>query len=399
MASPDVPTDQRDHRGAGIRVLFAQPLLPHYRYDVFKALECDERLIVDFAADKHYGHSDIPAIPFALFASVRRLHNIQIRRFLWQTGLISPVIRRRYDVLVYVGDASYLSTWLSASLARLFKIPVLFWTIGWHKPESGIRRMFRMTFYQLANHLLVYGDVGREIGVMLGYPSRRMTVIHNSSSEPIPGGAPPGRTLPEFIALLPGSGRPVVTAVIRLNQVKRLDLIIEAVSLLPPGESKPIVLLVGEGPERESLTRLAQSLGVELVVPGQTYDADELAAVYACTTVTVVPSVAGLTVLQSLKYGCPVITHDNAYEQAPEAEAIVRGITGDLYHYGEVADLARKIENWITIQSSRPKETAEACRTVVREVWSASSQATVISDQIETAYRRTKTNSRDFGTE
>ena len=392
--SAGIATPETDLPAPRIRVLIAYQHLPHYRYDVFKALECNDRLIVEFAADTHSLDGSIPTIPFAMLARVRRLRNIRIGPFLWQVGLVSGVVRGGYDVVLYLGDASYLSTWVSAAVSRLLRIPVLFWTIGWHRPEHGIRRLFRLTFYHLANHLLLYGSVARELGGELGYPLNRMTVIRNSSSEPIPGEHKSDRTVDEFIALLPNLGHPVVTAVIRLNRVKRLDLIIDALSLLPPGDSKPSLLLVGEGPERERLMTLAASLGVDLFAPGTAYNSEELMAVYARTTVTVVPSAAGLTVLQSFKHGRPVITHDNVYEQMPEAEAILPGITGDLYHYGDVRDLSRKIENWIAIQSLHSTDTARACRRVVEEDWSASSQAGVIGDQIQKAFRRTTGNFR-----
>jgi len=374
-----------DQESAAIRVLIAAAHLPHYRYDLFTMLETDARITVDFAGDKDSGTRSIPSIPAAFLGRVRRLRNTNLGRFLWQRGLVALVLQGRYDVIVCTGDISYLSTWPAAALARLLRIHVLFWTIGWHRPDPGARRLFRLMFYRLANGLLLYADGGRELGIRMGYPPDRMTVIHNSSSEPIPGWATSTRPLAEFRSLLPPAGRPVVTAVIRLNRVKRLDLLIEAVSLLPPGQSRPSVLLVGAGPELESLTRLAESLGVDLCALGPTYDPAELAAVYERTTVTVVPSAAGLTVLHSLKHGRPVITHDNPDEQMPEAEAVLPGITGDLYHYGEVDDLSRTIGEWVAIQSVRSTETAQACHRVVRERWSADYQAGLIGDQIAKA--------------
>ena len=61
---------------------------------------------------------------------------------------------------------------------------------------------------------------------------------------------------------------------------------------------------------------------------------------------TVVPSAAGLTVMHSLIYGTPVITHDDPAEQGPEWEAIKPGINGQLFHKGDPIDLARSIKMW-----------------------------------------------------
>jgi glycosyltransferase involved in cell wall biosynthesis len=370
-------------------VLIVYPYLPHYRYDVFNKLQNNPALKVEFAAARSSRDGSIVSIPPESLDQVHILHNVWLWRFLWQIGLLKLIFARRPEVIIFQGDFAHLSTWAGAVLGRLLGAGILYWTIGWHRPEKGLRRRYRLAFYWLADRLLIYGEVGRSIGVNMGFPWERMTVIYNSSSGPVKEKKKSDpEVLKRFAEALPETGQEVVTAVIRLNPVKRLDLLVEAAAILRTRGHPVALLLVGEGPERRRLAMLARSLDVPLSMPGAAYGDEELRLVYERTLVSVVPSLAGLTVLQSLKFGCPVITHDNMYEQVPECEAIVPDVTGDLYRYGDVEHLADMIEKWVVRRRMDRETTAHDCRAALQERWNADTQARIISSEIVDSARR-----------
>ena len=58
----------------------------------------------------------------------------------------------------------------------------------------------------------------------------------------------------------------MIGAVIRLNSVKRLDLLLRAASKLEQDGLPVTVLLVGDGPERHRLNMLAKELRLDLRV-------------------------------------------------------------------------------------------------------------------------------------
>lgn len=368
-----------------IRVLIVYHHLPHYRYDVFKLLEDDPTLEIEFAAAEESRDGSIPTIPATELRQFHRLRNVWFGPILWQVGLIRVLLKRKADVVIFLGVCAYLSSWVGALLTRAQGGSVLHWTIGWHRPERGLRRIFRLTFYRLASKLLIYGNVGLEIGVAMGYPRQRMTVVYNSSSKQI-GPSTTGVAVSTFMEdRLPPPGRQVFCAVIRLNPIKRLDLLLRAAAALRAAGRPVEVLLVGEGPEQEALGTLATQLSVPLWLPGPIYTDADLTLVYERSLVTVIPSAAGLTVLQSLRFGRPVITHDNMYEQVPECEAIVPGQTGDLYRFDDLDSLRDTMERWLDRQLLDPNGTAEACRNALLSAWNPDVQSRIIGQEIRLA--------------
>ena len=65
-----------------------------------------------------------------------------------------------------------------------------------------------------------------------------------------------------------GFDRPTLLAAGRLVPIKGFDVLVDAVGRLAP-ESRPAVVIAGEGPERQSLVRRARAVAVDLRVPGQ----------------------------------------------------------------------------------------------------------------------------------
>jgi len=73
------------------------------------------------------------------------------------------------------------------------------------------------------------------------------------------------------------------------------------------------------------------------------HDEERLALIFSSADVTVIPGAAGLTVIHSLSYGTPVITHSDMDTQMPEAEAIAPGSTGFLFKPGDAVALSETI--------------------------------------------------------
>jgi glycosyltransferase involved in cell wall biosynthesis len=131
----------------------------------------------------------------------------------------------------------------------------------------------------------------------------------------------------------------VIGGVGRLVPGKRFDVLVEALAELRavgadhPALREPWLLLVGAGPERDPLLRLATGLGVRdrLLLTGEREDVPELLTAMDVLAAPSVGETFGLTVLEGLAAGLPVrysacpALDELPPEAAPEAERLPVG--------------------------------------------------------------------------
>src|SRR5262249_14897569 len=158
---------------------------------------------------------------------------------------------------VLLGVSWYPFSWISAILGRLTGKRVLFWSHGWTKPETGLRRLFRATYYRLAHALLFYGHTAKAIAIQAGFDPAKIHVIYNSMDYEAQQRERRKVTRTDLVAmrreLFGDTEKPVVICTTRLTRVRRLDLLLEALAELKHRDREVNLLLVGEGPERASL--------------------------------------------------------------------------------------------------------------------------------------------------
>lgn len=362
IQSPEPPSRR-------VSVMVAYQHLPHYRKDVFQQLEATPGLDVHFVADVEArgGIKTLDGAELHRFSAVR---NRWCGSWLWQQGLVRLWLRELPDVTIALGDVRYVSTWVLAALSRMTGRRTYFWTHGWTRQEGGPKRALRMAFYRLADGLLVYGDYARRYGAGLGYSENRMVTVYNSSA------VSDQQDEPEWAERLPArDAATYIGAVLRLSPGKQLgDIVRAAAALRHDGRADVEVLLVGNGPDEERLVGLAAELGVPLHLPGAAYGEDSLREVYDRLACTVVPDLAGLSAIQSLRMGVPVVTHDDPTHQAPESESVVPGVTGEVFPRGNVDDLVDAIDRCLQRLAVDPAGVAAACRAEVEERWNARAQ-------------------------
>ncbi|MCA2213270.1 glycosyltransferase [Jidongwangia harbinensis] len=362
-------------------VLVVYQHLPHYRYGVFKHLDHHSALEVTFIADVASRDGSIPAIPACNFKRFKAVRNIWRGQALWQSGLLRMLMTKQYQIVIFLGDAAYLTTWLGAMLARLTRRRVYFWTIGWHRPEGGLKRCVRLLFYRIAHRLLLYSQENARIGIEAGYPANRISVIGNSYESHLTS-AEAEQDDADLRKILPARDETVISAVIRVDDQRRFDILLRAIEILASKGRDVVFVLVGEGQARPKIEHEAAIRNVDLRTLGATYSRYVLEQVYSRTTLTVIPAKAGLTTIQSLSYGVPVITSDAIQNQGPETAAILPGVTGDFFADGSAEDLAVVIERWLPRLERGRSDIASRCRAEIEDNWSSSAHARRIVEAV-----------------
>lgn len=375
-------------RQTPLKVVIAYPYIQHYRRGVFIQLNRDSRILLNVWAGNTSRPRNIAVADLRNEMRIKHLVTIWFGRSFFQPTLPWRIGRTNADRIILVGDVASVSTWLAAMVARLRGKQLYFWTIGWHRPETGIKRVIRVAFYRLANELLLYGSDGMAYGLQAGYPAHRMRLIGNSQDalalqdvEEHSGGSANSNGRYENRARM-GVDH-LVGAVVRPNRKKRMDLLIEAVSILRADGISVGVLIVGEGTENHNLSELANLRSVPAELVGPVHDPRQLSQIYREIDVTVVPEAIGLTAVQSLHAGTPVISCDDISRQMPEHEAIVAGVTGDYYKTGDVSDLTRTILHWLGRVHVEGAHVAEACKYEAKKNWTPEAHANRIIEALE----------------
>jgi glycosyltransferase involved in cell wall biosynthesis len=144
-----------------------------------------------------------------------------------------------------------------------------------------------------------FAAVSRDLQRQYRVPDRHCVVIPNGIA------IPPLRSAHSTA----GTAAPVIGWVGRMVPIKSVATLFEAVALLADLQPKPTVLLLGDGPERSSLTELAARLGIQDQVVFQGF-VNDLAPHYARMTAFALPSLhegVPLALLEAMGYGVPVI--------------------------------------------------------------------------------------------
>jgi glycosyltransferase involved in cell wall biosynthesis len=221
--------------------------------------------------------------------------------FCWQAGLNKWLEKWQPDILIVEANPRYLSTPKALRWMRERERPVIGWGLGTRNQDNRISR-FRIAIRKLYIHsfdaVITYSRQGAQDYQALGFSAEDIFVAPNAVT-PRPLFSAPAR--PEQLS----SGKPVVLFVGRLQERKKVDHLIRACASMG-NKNKPELWIVGDGPARPDLEKLASSIYPETHFFGAQFD-ESLANLFRSADLFVLPGTGGLAVQQAMSFGLPVI--------------------------------------------------------------------------------------------
>ena len=183
---------------------------------------------------------------------------------------------------------------------------------------------------------------------------------------------------------------PVILSVCRLIDWKGVGYLVHAMALLKDRFPQAMLIICGDGPEREKLEKLAKDLGLTENISFEGYvPHDKLTDYYRSASVFVLPSILikntgeteglGVVLLEAMSYGVPVIGSD----VGGIPEVIEDGENGFLCRPEDSHDIAAKIEKLLTDDSLRRKF-AQNGALIVKDRFSW----TAVVEKFEAVYER-----------
>ena len=177
--------------------------------------------------------------------------------------------------------------------------------------------------------------------VSQGYPSEKFRVIYNGLDPKLYAPADGDRRLLRKRYGLTNEEIPSIACVARLRPGKGQETLLRALAHLPTQNYR--CLLVGDGPQRQSVERLARELNLgDRVKFLGARDHDEITQILQLADIFVLPSRwegMPMAIMEAMAAGLPVIATD----VGGTGELVVHGDTGLLVRVGDVAGLAREI--------------------------------------------------------
>ncbi len=228
------------------RPLRVAVLLPQVPFQSGGAEILARRLVEAVAAEGH--ESDLITLPFKWYPDRVLLESA----LAWRLLDLSEANGQPIDVVIATKYPSYLVqhprkvVWLFHQFRQAYDMHGSRFGQFAEDPRGAA---MREAIIQADQRAL---DEARAVFAISGNVARRLARFCDREAEIL---LPPPQELPE----LPGSDEGYVLSVGRLDAAKRLDLLLHALSRVDQVKT----VIVGEGPEREALARLAAGLGLE----------------------------------------------------------------------------------------------------------------------------------------
>ncbi len=291
----------------------------------------------------------------------------RIRFLRWELRCPPVLLGLRPDVLVSLyAEPCFVVGWL---IARLRGIHTAFWcqvTFDAWVRRARWKNAIKGFMFRRVGATLGSGEQSREFAMRFGTSSQRALVLRHSidvkhyveESK---------KALRHRMATRSRLGLSGITFVYvgRLWKGKGLTVLLDAFHIMQQTFEDPTSLLVvGDGPEENSLRKKCEELGLRNVVFVGFKHKQEIPAYYAASDVFVFPTLGdpyGLVVNEAMACGLPVISSDAAGEIR---ERIEHGISGYIVPAGDPESLANKMTEFASDDTLR-QEMGRSAREVV----------------------------------
>ncbi len=269
-----------------------------------------------------------------------------------QTDLLKWLKTWDPGVLILEGNRRYLLSPLASGWMRRRKRPVIGWGLG---TGSGVG-IPSARFLKNFDALITYSNSGAAAYRDAGFPQDRIFIAKNAVAPK------PTVPMPNRFANGYDGKQPVVLYVGRLQERKRIDLLVRACAALPP-EERPALWIVGDGPVRAKLEMLAGEILPETVFRGALYG-EALAEVFRLADLFVLPGTGGLALQQAMSFGLPVVAAEADGTQAD----LIREENGVLIQAGDLSDLSATLRRLLVDPVRLRRMGAASYRIVSEEI-------------------------------
>ncbi len=287
-------------------------------------------------------------------------------RWMWREGVTHVELATPGPMgLVGLAVARVLRLPVTASYHT--EVPALIGPLGGNAMMEKAVRRYLSWFYGRVDRVFAFSGGSRDTLVAMGVPAEKLSVMPVAVD---PEDFSPSHRSPAVFEVLDldVGDRPVVLSVGRLSEEKNIPTIVEAVERLQHRSPAPVLLVVGDGPERATLE--ARFAGKSFVRFTGLQSGDTLKKLYASARAFAFASrvdTLGLVNMEAMASGLPVLVPADACI----AEFVTDGQSARLYPFG-ASGLAEAIAQ-VLDDASCAARLAEGGRRAMIDRWKQAS--------------------------
>ena len=349
------------------RIGLQQRVLPSYRVAFFDLLasRCAEGL--SLYAGKPRRSEAIQTADAMNTAQLWPARNLHILGgplyFCWQRDIMGWIQKWDPQVLIMEANPRYLSSRRAVQWMKEMHRPVIGWGLGVGQ-TTGRWKSYLKGF----DALIAYSSKGAEDYRRTGFPADRVYTAYNAVI------GPPSEPTPRAIS------KPLrILFVGRLQERKRVDLLLKACGAQ---HSQPKLKIVGEGPARADLERIAAREYPTAEFAGAKRG-EELDEIFRQADLFVLPGTGGLAVQQAMAHALPVIVAEADGSQRD----LVSQENGWLVPPGDLEVLTRTLRSALDNPQRLPQMGAASYEIVRRRV-NIEAMADVFIEAVNRTMRR-----------
>lgn len=275
-----------------MKVLLLQGTILHYRVPVYNKLAEKVDLTVVYSEG---GVPENVAFKYQYIPTIKKHYKIHKKNIY--------MMAQNYDVVICMFDFSYLYFRLLDILPHKYKL--IYWGIGvsagYNERFDGDQSIVKKTMGHMrrADAMLFYSDYPVRKFEKMGLGREKLFVANNT------------------VAVLPHKEKTKDTLLFigSLYKQKKIDVLLKAYwSAYQKNSGIPNLILIGEGTERDSIQHwiFEHGLNDKIQLTGGIYNDEELVSYFEKAIMCISPDQAGLSVLKSMGYGVPYVTHKDA---------------------------------------------------------------------------------------
>lgn len=219
-----------------------------------------------------------------------------------QPGLIEAINYANPDIYFSESNPRFADVSKVGRHLKSRKIPAVGWGAGtadfWNKPLKRLRSWYRNRSLRHYDAMVCYSTVAASQYQEVGFSKDQTIVLFNSTMR-----RPETTSSPQRGPVV----SPVKLVFIgRLIDSKGIDRLVKSATIVQKRGHELIVNIVGDGPAKTSLEKLAKEIGAPVDFLGRR-EGDELAEISRSSDLFVLPGLGGLAIQEAMAHGLPVI--------------------------------------------------------------------------------------------